>query len=347
MGFREFAKNVLARFPRVESVLRRSFFSLWFTRRLLGAYIFDARMAHRHLRWGRSPGAYWSLSSELFFYFHKLEKGLCLPADSRRFFGEDAVRQTCRLLKEWVANHHDLSSPVFKAAIEALRSWRMQFIDASLASEASISLVSEVDNLLYSFEVDKDFGTPVPHQPVELSAAANFDALMQRRRSVRDFECESIDFELVERAVGVAQLSPSACNRQPWHLHFYEDASAIRQLLLLQNGNSGFSHVIPLLAVVTADMNSFFDASERVEPALDGGLFLMSFLLALQSVGLSSCCLNWCVMPDIDRRAHVIGRIPENEKILTFLAIGRAREGAVVPLSARRSVSDVIRRHIA
>jgi hypothetical protein len=85
-------------------------------------------------------------------------------------------------------------------------------------------------------------------------------------------------------------------------------------MLKLQNGNTGFGHTIPLLALVTADLGAFFDSSERIEPALDGGLFLMSFLLALESQGLASCCLNFCVGPQTDKMAHRIGNIPEQEK---------------------------------
>jgi nitroreductase len=67
----------------------------------------------------------------------------------------------------------------------------------------------------------------------------------------------------------------------------------------------------------------------------------MSFILALQSQGLASCCLNWCVPPETDRKGHAAGSIPANEKILTYLAIGYANEGHLVPLSARRPMSDV------
>jgi nitroreductase len=116
-------------------------------------------------------------------------------------------------------------------------------------------------------------------------------------------------------------------------------------MLKLQNGNRGFGHTIPMLAVVCCDMGAFFDSTERNEPPLDGGLFLMSFLLALQSLGLATCCLNWCVDPRVDQQGHQVGNIPQNEKILTFLAIGYAADDTVVPLSARRPLSDLIVAH--
>jgi hypothetical protein len=54
-----------------------------------------------------------------------------------------------------------------------------------------------------------------------------------------------------------------------------------------------------------------------IEPALDGGLFLMSFLLALESQGLASCCLNFCVGPQTDRwrTASAISRNRKNPHV--------------------------------
>ena len=68
----------------------------------------------------------------------------------------------------------------------------------------------------------------------------------------------------------------------------------------------------------------------------------MSLLLALQSLGLSSCCLFWCVEPDVMRADTARAAFPA-EKILT-LAIGYAADDTVVPLSAPAD-HDVIRKH--
>lgn len=345
MNIRKTAKFLLHRYPTAENVLRLTAKKMRLVSKSAQSYLHDYHTAIRYLNWNRSPGRYWPLSSELIFQYHKLEKGLCLPAESRRFFGADAAQNTCRLLREWSLNRADTAAPVYRAAIETLRAWRDRCNETPPPSDHFVELFDEVDNILDAAPLDPTRQTPIPIHATESGAFDHLQKLMLNRRSTRNFDGHPVDFTLVERAVEIAQYSPSACNRQPWHLHFYDEPDAIQAMLALQNGNTGFAHSIPLLAVVTADMTSFFDASERIEPALDGGLFLMSYLLALQSLGLSSCCLNWCVPPDTDRRGHEIGHIPPTEQILCFLAIGRARTGAMVPLSARRPVADVIRRH--
>lgn len=338
-------KSVLYAIPGVHQRLRNGKRNWQAFRLRAECYLYDYQRDRRNLGWQRSAGDYWRLSSELIFQYHKLEKGLCLPPESRRFFGADAARETCRLLGEWLDSGNDRDASVFRAALETLRAWRKRADETPPAQGEHAALIEAVDHLLAMAPAQVELNTPITAQHVNGSTFETLHELMLSRRSTRDFDGTPVDFALVEQAISAAQLSPSACNRQPWHLHFYTEPEAIRAMLALQNGNAGFGQTVPLLAVVTADMGSFFDASERIEPALDGGLFLMSFLLALKSLGLSSCCLNWCVQPETDRRGHEIGHIPYSEKILTFLAIGHARPGAVVPRSARRPTADVIRLH--
>lgn len=310
------------------------------------SYFYDYRIDRLHLGWKRNAGDYWPLSSELIFQYHKLEKGLCLPVEARRFFGIDPALETCRLLHEWRQSGLALDAPIYLASIEVLRAWRQRLTETPSPQKAKIhNLLDEVDTLIATAPSMPSLQTPIPVKKIDAIEFDNFLSLMTARRSTRDFDGRPVDFLLIEKAVSVAQLSPSACNRQPWHLHFYEDKESIKSMLALQNGNLGFGQTVPLLAVVTTNLATFFNASERIEPALDGGLFLMSFILALQSLGLSTCCLNWCVFPEADLHAHKLGHIPSAEKILTFLAIGWARDSAVVPLSARRPIADVIRRH--
>ncbi|WP_395396232.1 nitroreductase family protein (plasmid) [Novosphingobium sp. BL-8A] len=296
------------------------------------------------MSWERSGTDYWRQSSELIFQHHKLEKGLCLPRTSRRFFGQVAAENTVSLMKEWRQCGLDVTAPVYRAAEGVLRSYRAAIIAMPGRETVQKRLLNEIDGLV-SDEIDIAYRTPLIPPKVPDGAYATLLALSQSRRSTRDFASRPVDLTLLERAATVAQLSPSACNRQPWHLHLYDDPEAIKAMLALQNGNSGFGHTVPLLAVITSDMASFFDSSERMQPVLDGGLFLMTLLLALEAQGLATCCLNWCVDPATDKKGHRIGAIPEQEKILTFLAIGYREEGATSPLSARRPIEDVIRHH--
>lgn len=55
-----------------------------------------------------------------------------------------------------------------------------------------------------------------------------FQAIADRRRSVRAFLSQPVDRALIERAVAVAGTAPSSCNTQPWTLHIASGASLAR-----------------------------------------------------------------------------------------------------------------------
>lgn len=304
---------------------------------------YDFGLVRAHMGWDKGERTYWRLSSELIYQYHKLEKGLALPLASRRAFGLDPLRETLRLLGEWRESGLPRTAKVYRAAIGVLESYRIRLAEDGPQGDLA-EAATKLDNILAAEVSDAAMATPIPAARGGCDFE-DFFALCRNRRSTRDFDGEPVDFALVERAVAAAQLSPSACNRQPWHLHFYDRREDIDALLALQNGNAGFGHAVPLLAILTSDLSGFFDATERHEPALDGGLFLMSLILALQAQGLTTCCLNWCVTPALDRRCHELAGIDANERILTYLAIGHAAPGASVARSARRPLGDVIRHH--
>jgi nitroreductase len=299
----------------------------------------------KYLTWHRTGADYWKLSSELIFYYHKLEKGLCLPPEKQRWFGYYPAVQTMELLNEWDSVNLPKEAPVYQAACATLKAY-YQFAEKFPNDNLEVQKIkSELNAFLVSRNYDTTYSTPIPLASISSNSFDVLQELASVRRSTRNFNSKPVEIDIIKKAVQVAQLSPSACNRQPWKLHIYEKREIIDQMLALQNGNSGFGHKIPLLAVMCCDLGSFFDSTERHEAHLDGGLFLMSFIYAIQTLGLSSCCLNWCTSPEIDHKAHTLGDIPRNERILTFLAIGYPETNTIVPLSARRPLDDVLITH--
>ena len=53
-------------------------------------------------------------------------------------------------------------------------------------------------------------------ESVQLDAIREFEAVMRRRRSVRQFSPEPVAVELIDQAIAVAGTAPSGANRQPW-----------------------------------------------------------------------------------------------------------------------------------
>lgn len=337
-------KNWLAQHTWTDTLYQRSR-ATYHRVRKIAFYVADARQTFRDMRWETSsPANYCALSSELLFQYHKLEKGMCMPGE-RRFFGYDPAISTINLLSRWRQAGFSKQDRVYLGAIETLRAYRQRVDEAPLENTKLLRQKIDVE-LSGQQQAKQELKTPYLFEHENnADRIRTLEQLAVQRRSVRSFRPEPVDLALVRRAVQVAQLSPSACNRQPWRLHLYNERTTINALLALQNGNRGFGHTIPTLLVLTSDARSFFDASERHEPYIDGGLFAMSLVLALQAQGIASCCLNWCVEPTQDSAAHQVGQIPASERIVMFIATGHAEDSALVPRSPRRETDSVLLVH--
>lgn len=303
----------------------------------------DFARSCRLMIWQVDDDSYGKLSAQLLFQYHKLEKGLCL-ADGRRFFGKDAALSTMGLVGRWRRGGHPREDRVYAGAIETLRSYRLALGALGVADAGGDVILHDIDTLLATEPRVADLDTPRPYQK-SADTAAMFDRLCHERRSVRAYKPEPVEQTMLERAIAMAQLSPSVCNRQAWHVHIYREPEQLKRLLHLQNGNGGFGHQLTTLLIITMSSTAFFDASERNQQFVDAGLFSMSLLLALQAIGLASCCLNWCVSPHHEDEAHRRGNIPADQRIMMYLAVGHGAEDAMVPRSPRRDLVRIVTTH--
>jgi nitroreductase len=178
----------------------------------------------------------------------------------------------------------------------------------------------------------------------EIHAAGKVDieSFLTSRHSIRHFDDRSVAEELIQRAVSLAISTPSVCNRQAWKARVFKDPKHKKVILDLQNGNRGFGEQIDTLIVVTCDLQSFMSVGERNEAWIDGGMFSMSLVLALHSVGLGTCCLNWSVRQEQDRELRDTIAVPEAEVIVMLIAVGHIPERLSVARSARKPLNDVL-----
>jgi len=306
---------------------------------MLRYFLIDIFNVYRNMHWSLRNLSSIQLTSALLFQYHKIEKGLVMPGP-KRFFGEEPVRIIINLLNLWKNKGLPLDDPVFLGALETLHAYHERLASESLDTENRIKSV--LVKFLHSYPARYP-RLSTPQQLGNISGnALVFDQLALARRSVRSFSDEQVPYTFIENAVKLAQLSPSACNRQPCKVYLIDDQEKKRALLALQNGNRGFGHLIPSLAVITADSGAFFDASERHEPYIDGGLFSMSLMYALVSQGLATCCLNWCVPPSNDKALRKILNFPESELVIMFMAIGFPESNIIVPRSPRKDIGSVL-----
>jgi nitroreductase len=171
---------------------------------------------------------------------------------------------------------------------------------------------------------------------------ADPEAFFNSRSTVRDFASAPVPASDIERALGLALKSPSVCNRQASYVYCLHSRREIDLALSLQNGNRGFGHEIPCLLVMCTDLAAFDNAGERYQHWIDGGMFSMSMVWALHSLGYSSCCLNWSKTPRDDRKIRKLLPIKPEHSILMMLGVGLPKDSLKACYSARKPVSEYL-----
>ncbi len=72
-------------------------------------------------------------------------------------------------------------------------------------------------------------------EPLNVSIE-DLDQLAWRRRSVRWYQDKPVPREVIDRAIEVAKLSPSACNRQPFEFRVFDDPKLAKEVVLSPAG---------------------------------------------------------------------------------------------------------------
>ena len=167
--------------------------------------------------------------------------------------------------------------------------------------------------------------------------------LAERRRSVRWFQPRSVPRDLIEMAIEVAAYAPSACNRQPFEFRVFDEPEAVRDVASIPMGTRGWVHNIPTFVVIVGTLSAFFSERDRHLIYTDGCLAAMGFVLALESLGLSSCCVNW---PDIAEREREMAKLldlrPEERPVMC-IAVGYPDPEGMVPFSQKKATDELLR----
>lgn len=272
---------------------------------------------------------------------HRLEKGL-LMRPRRIPFATDYIGQTVEAFvraqdgvgvdtseRNWAI---DVLQEYFRVHEEeqVVEKWKNLFMRANAEVASCIERPSQTP---YLRDLSVSCGV----------TSAQLLTLAQRRRSVRWFLPKAVDREIIDRAVEIGTLAPSACNRQPFTFRIFDDASMVQKIIAIPFGLSGYGHNVPVVVVVVGEQRHYFDARDRHLIYIDASLAVMGFLFGLESEGLGSCCVNW---PDIaekeEKLAHLLELAPDERPIM-LIAIGHPDPEGMVACSTKKSLSRIRR----
>lgn len=170
----------------------------------------------------------------------------------------------------------------------------------------------------------------------------NFESLLTSRHSIRYFSKKTVAKETIEKALKLAQKTPSACNRQSWHTHVFQEEESIN-LIKWQGGSHGFENEIRTSILVTANLKAFL-YYELHQAYIDGGLYAMNLINALHSLGLGTIPLS-CGFTHDKLKKLVDFDIPQNEVPIVIIGVGNLLENFNVAISKRKDIGQTNRFH--
>ena len=306
--------------------------------KVLSNYSYDARRYLKASTAGRSADDAERLGAHISMDYHRLEKGMALPSP-RHGFGRDVVVRLMRSVGRYESRYG--SAEVTDFARSALAGYR-RFNEGKLAPEVDSAIAQFLTVPVEQGERrgGTDALTTETLFPFDSGLAQQF---MRSRRSARQFDGRPIPEAVLQQAARIAQQAPSVCNRQSARIFASNRREMMDELLKLQNGNRGFGDRLGAVIVVASDMRAFTSMGERNQCWVDGGIFAMSMALALHSLHIGACMLNWSVEPGRDRALRRILGIEDHYAIITMMGAGYVPEHLLVAASPRRRTDDIVR----
>lgn len=282
------------------------------------------------------------LEARLMFDTHALEKGFS-HTSFRPHFGVNALKSMASTLKIYEERGFKKDRERYKISLSALK----HYITIHESKGNDISFLKEIfpeEILKEVSKAEESFsGTNIVRKDDKVdNSLVNFKDLAQNRISVREFSKERPNKSNILEAIEIALKSPSVCNRQPSRVYLLSEKSKIEKVLLMQGGYRGFE-TPPYLILITSTMDAFVSPNERNEGFIDGGIFSMSLLYALEYKGLAACALNAMLGSKSETGIRNFFDLPQNEILIMFIAVGGFKEQTLSPKSKRDDLSYVLR----
>ncbi len=272
---------------------------------------------------------------------HRLEKGL-ISRPSRDLFALDYIHETVGLFAT------DAHAACQRATDDDHLRWARDVLDQYFEVVGSHPTVDEARTrftLVRDLVSESTAGRFAPFRrspaPSDLPTINQMLTLARRRRSVRWFESRPVPRQLIQQALEVAVLSPSACNRQAFEFMIFDDPQTVHRVAELAAGTKGFNENFPAIAVVVGRLRAYFHEKDRHVIYIDGALASMSFVLALETLGLGSCCINWPDVRTRDEKMRKLVGLAGDERVVMLIAFGFPDPEGLVPYSGKRSLDSL------
>uniref|UniRef100_UPI0040476E20 nitroreductase family protein n=1 Tax=Algoriphagus sp. TaxID=1872435 RepID=UPI0040476E20 len=271
---------------------------------------------------------------------HRLEKGL-LMRPKREIFAKDYIKETVECFEGVWYNK------LYYQSDNLQMKWFYDVLSSYFNSSGEDKLINNLKMRFFKITEGNNFEIQsyksIPYYRTDRTSISyeDFFELTRIRRSVRWFLNNPVPRELIDKAIKAANQSPSACNRQPFEYRIIDDPLLVEKVVNFPMGTKGYAHNIPVIIVAVGNLDAYFDERDRHLIYIDASLANMTLMLAFETLGLSSCPINW---PDIEHREVLMDKFLSLEKYqrpIMCIGVGFPDPEGMVAFSEKRSLDQI------
>ncbi|OGN94488.1 MAG: hypothetical protein A2Z75_05625 [Chloroflexi bacterium RBG_13_50_10] len=155
--------------------------------------------------------------------------------------------------------------------------------------------------------------------------------VIRTRRSIRRYTGDPVSEEDINRIFEAGRWAPSASNNQPWKFIVLRSPEVRKKLAATLAWGKFLSQAVLGIAVV-------IDETASTHAVEDGAAATQNMLLESHSLGLGACWIGTYGSPH-EASAKKVLNVPEDERLLSVIAIGRPAEA---PRKTRKPLIEVV-----
>jgi len=268
---------------------------------------------------------------------HRLEKGLIMQPQ-RASFAAGYIMETVEQYRQCLTN---------KALSQEEKQWAQDVLSKYFQTVTDNDVIKLARILFEGNALENRFPESIPYKQENAAKSkisfAEIELLCKQRRSVRWYQDKPVALNDIKKALSVATQAPSACNRQPFSFYVFNDPKEAQNIGKIPMGTVGFSHNFQCTIVVVGELSAYPNERDRHIIYIDASLAAMQFMLALETLGLSSCVINWPDVEYCEKAMTKALKLNYEQRPVMLISVGYAQPQGKIPFSQKKSPDTLIK----
>ena len=255
-------------------------------------------------------------------------------------------------IEETAENYAQLMQSPEKSVLEAGEiQWAYDVLTAYFAcTDETQPLIGRMKTLFQSLPKPEGMDASVKLIPYESKERAKFKTpsyeqfleLSKKRRSVRWFQDKQVPRETcgqspASRRAGAQRLRTA----RPSNTASSTIRQMVKEIANIPFGTSGYADNMPMVVVVVGDLSDYFSPRDRHTIYVDAALSVMSFMYALETLGLSSVGIQWPDFGLLESKMKKELNLKAYERPVIVIGVGYAKDEGKIPCSKKKPLDEM------